>query len=235
MTFEKDPIGFAIHDFYKNGSAENIIVESDLCEDDIIPVSHLFRTFDLMPKIEQKALQLSKGRVLDIGAATGCHSTWLIENKKDVLAVDISNGAVEYMLSKDVNAKQISFLDLKNEKFDTILMLMNGIGLVGNLDKLTPALNHLKTLLNPGGTIICDSTDIKYMYEEEDGSMWVDLNSVYYGEIQFNMKYKEVESGWFDWIYIDPHTLTDYASKSGFDTEIIMEGENNHYLAVLKI
>lgn len=235
MKFEKDPIGYAIHEYEKSGSLENIIVKSDLCEDDLLPIPYLFRTFDLMPEIEQFAMLNCEGRVLDIGAGAGSHSTYLKEKGYDVLALDKSPGACDYLKRKNIKVHNIDFKELKSEKFDTILLLMNGIGLAATLEKLPAALKHLKGLLNPGGRIFCDSTDITYMYQNDDGSIWMDLNARYYGEINFNMLYRNVESGWFPWLYIDQQTLTDYAEKMGFHVDIPIEGENNHYLAELKI
>ena len=56
-----DPLGAAILDYSKQGNADNIIVHSDLCEDDILPTAYLFRTIEDMPEIEQTALKLCKG------------------------------------------------------------------------------------------------------------------------------------------------------------------------------
>ena len=235
MKFDNDPVGYAIHDFDKDLSNANIIVKSDLCEDDVLPVPYLFRDFNEMPEIEQFALMSCEGRVLDIGAGAGCHSFFLQNSGQEVLAIDRSAGAVKFLKSRGINALHIDFMKFSGEKFDTILLLMNGIGLAGSLEKLPQVLNHLKGLLNENGTIFCDSTDINYMFTNDDGSVWMDLNSNYYGEMNFNMQYKGVESGWFPWLYIDPQKLTDYGNKAGMDVEVVLEGDNNHYLAELKI
>lgn len=235
MSFENDPIGLAIHDFQKDDFDPDIIVKSDLCEDDVLPVSYLFRTFEQMPDIEKFALSLCDGKVLDIGAGAGCHAKHLKDQGIEVVALERSAGAHEYLISTGISSKKINFMDFKEEKFDTILLLMNGIGLAGSLENLPSVLGHLKTLLKPHGKILCDSTDIEYMYTNEDGSKWLDLNSAYKGEMQFNMMYKTSESGWFPWLYIDQLKFTEFATEAGFEIEILLEGENNHYLAELKI
>ncbi len=74
--------------------------------------------------------------------------------------------------------------------------MMNGIGISEKLEALKPFLAKCKSLLSENGQILLDSTDIKYLYEDEDDSVWIDLNSSYYGEFQFQMHYKE-ESGPF--------------------------------------
>lgn len=233
MKFNNDPIGLAIHEFSNGLGHQNIIVKSDLCEDDLMPIPYLFRNYNEMPELEKVALKHCKGKVLDIGACTGCHSKYLDQQGLEVVAVEKSAGAASYLRQNDIHVVEDDFMQLEEGSFDTILLLMNGMGLAGTLERLPLVLQHLKSLISPTGKILCDSTDIAYMYENEDGSMWMDLTANYYGEMQFNMIYKDQESGWFPWLYVDPLKLTEYATSAGFDVEILYRAENNHYLAAL--
>ena len=233
--FLNDPIGKAISDF-KNGIRNtNIIVHSDLCEDDEMSVNYLFRSFNNMPPIEKKALTLCRGKILDVGAAAGCHANWLIENNYDILAIDTSQGAVDYLKQNNIPAENINFFKLNNVKFDTILMLMNGIGIAGKMASLEPFLLHAKSLLNHGGQIICDSTDIQYLYEDDDGGQWIDLNSQYYGEMEFQMEYADTKTNWFPWLYIDFDTLKEKCKLIGLKAELILTSENNQFLAKITV
>ena len=232
MEFDLDPIGYAICDFAFNGFSENITVIADLCEDDILPVAYLFRENELIPELERKALDLCKGKILDVGAAAGCHSYPLYKNGFDVTAIDSSLGAVTHLKNVGISASQTNFFNMQG-KFDTLLILMNGIGIAGKLDKLPTFLKQIKNLLSETGQAICDSTDLSYLYAEDDGSMWIDLNGSYFGEMKFKMKYKEVESEWFDWLYIDFDLLKEYANKQGLNCEKIMDGPSNNYLVAL--
>jgi len=198
-----DPVGAAILDYIKTRKPDDIIVSSDICEDDVIPVEVLFRNQIEMPDLELMALESCKGKVLDVGAGAGAHSKELIDRGLDVDSIEISDGAVEYMKSIGLNARKINFFDLKDDKYDTILMMMNGIGIAGKLSNLENTLLQAKSLLQPGGKILCDSSDIKYLYEDEDGALWVDLNSEYYGNFRFQMKFKKEKGPWFDWLYVD--------------------------------
>jgi SAM-dependent methyltransferase len=229
-----DPIGLAIEDYIKTGKPKDIIVSSDICEDDIIPIEVLFRRLNEMPELEIKALANVKGSVLDVGAGTGIHSLELMNRGHQTTAIDISKGAVSYMKSKGINALHTNFFDLKNQNFDTILMLMNGIGIAGKLSNLENTLLHAKSLLNKNGKILCDSSDIKYLYEDEDGSMWIDLNSEYYGNFRFQMKYKKEMGDWFDWLYVDFDNLFKVAKKTGFKATKIFDSDD-HYLAELTL
>ncbi|GAB3197317.1 methylase of polypeptide subunit release factors [Pontibacter aydingkolensis] len=230
-----DPIGLAVSEYLAGEKKAEITVESNLAEDDFIPVQYLFRAFSEMPEMEQIALQTSKGKVLDIGAGAGCHALALQKLGYEVTALDISQGAAAVMQKQGV--KHVLHQDIFDVtgKYDTLLLLMNGIGIAGTLDGLDRFLQHAKTLLNPGGQILLESSDILYMYEDEDGSVLLDLNAGYYGEVKYNMKYKEQESGWFDWLFIDPAILEDYATKHGYTFEVMYEGDMGNYLAKLSL
>lgn len=229
-----DPVGVAILDYAATKKPNDIIVSSDICEDDIIPVEVLFRSYDEMPELEQEALELCKGKVLDVGAGAGVHSLELQDRGLEVYPIEVSEGAVAYMKKAGLKARELNFFDLKNEKYDTILMMMNGIGFAGKLSNLEHTLLHAKSLLNPGGRILCDSSDIKYLYEDEDGALWIDLNSEYYGNFRFQMKYKKEKGPWFDWLYVDYDNLHQAATKVGLKAKRVYESED-HFLAELTL
>lgn len=230
----KDAIGQAMLDYHNGVRGQQLIVKSSITEDDEIPIDYLFRTEKELPKLEKKALQLCKGKVLDVGAATGVHSLILNEKGFDILPIDVSEGAVEVMKLRGLeNAKLQDYYQIKNEKFDTIIMLMNGSGIAGNLQGLTILLNQAKKLLNKGGQLILDSSDISYMYEDEDGSVWVDLNSTYQGEVDYQMEYKDCISDEFSWLFVDFGRLCLIAESAGWKCELVQEGEHYDYLARL--
>lgn len=233
----KDPMGAAIADYYAKGRAARLRVFSSQFEEDEIPAEQLFRTFGEMPPLEQKALELAQGKILDCGAGSGCHALALQDMGKDVEAIDISPLSVDVMQKRGVKqAFQINLFDQNYlKKFDTILMLMNGSGIIGKLENMGTFFTKMKQLLNPGGCIYMDSSDLRYLFEDEDGSFLVDLVGGYYGEIDFRMQYKQVKGEPFDWLYVDFQTLSYYATENGFKAELVMEGEHYDYLACLKL
>ena len=232
----KDLFGQAIYDYHFNQNPEDLITETSISEADEMPVEYLFRTYKQMPKIEQKAMQLAKGKVLDAGCGAGSHSLYLQNEKNlEVKAIDISPKAIEVCLDRGIkNAEVINILDLKNEKFDTIILLMNGIGIAQQLKKISIFLTQLKALLNPGGQILLDSSDIIYMFDEdEDSGKWIPSERDYYGEVSFTVAYKGENEIPFDWLYIDYNTLQNAAHANGLNCELVIEGENFDYLAKL--
>ncbi|KAA9345820.1 class I SAM-dependent methyltransferase [Adhaeribacter soli] len=230
-----DPMGEALEAYINGNSKATIKVISNITEDDIISVGYLFRSFDQMPELEQQALKFCKGRVLDIGAGAGSHALWLQENGLEVDAFDISPKAVAVMKNRGLrNSFEADFWQFQpSEKYDTILLLMNGVGLAGTLEKLPEFLNLLKSWLNPGGQILLESSDILYMFEEEDGSVLLNLNSGYYGEVEYQMAFNRKTGPAFPWLFIDYALLHDYATQAGFEVNSLFEGEHGEYLAKL--
>ncbi len=236
MNDHNDPMGTAMRDYLQTGEATEIIVESNLAEDDTIPVPYLFRTWEEMPELEQLALETCYGHVLDVGAGAGCHALVLQQRGLQVTALDASAGAVAAMQQQGVaHILHRNFFDLEGLQADTLLLLMNGIGIAGNLAGLDRLLAHAKTLLTPNGQLLLESADILYMFEDEDGSVALDLNAGYYGEVKYNMHYKNHESSWFNWLFIDAAILQDYALKHGYTFEVLYEGEFGNYLAKLTL
>lgn len=230
-------MGAAIADFHKSGRAAKLIVKSSQFDDDEIPVKTLFRKFAQMPMLEKEALRLAKGDILDVGGGSGCHSLALQDMGKSVCAIDISPLSVETMQARGVNdARLINLFDPAfTDKFDTILMLMNGSGIIGKINNMGDFFIRIKQLLHPDGCVFLDSSDLKYLFEEEDGSFLIDIAGDYYGEVDFRMKYKDVEGEPFDWLYVDYQTLNLYAAEYGFKAELVKEGAHYNYLAKLTL
>jgi SAM-dependent methyltransferase len=234
----KDLFGKAILDFQTNNSPEDLITETTISEEDEMSVAYLFRDFSGMPILEQKALLLSKGKVLDVGCGAGSHSLYLQNEKNlEVTAIDISEKAIESCKLRGVSdAKVENILQFEtDEKFDTLLLLMNGTGIFGKLANISQYFQKLKSLLANNGQILIDSSDIIYMFDEdEDGGKWIS-GDAYYGELEFTISYKGQKETPFPWLYLDYNTLQNAAIANGLKCELVLEGEHYDYLASLSI
>jgi SAM-dependent methyltransferase len=229
-----DLFGKAILDFQTNNTPENIITETNISEADAMDVAYLFRSYNEMPKLEKKALQLVKGKILDVGCGAGSHSLYLQEKGFEVTSIDISKNAIVACRLRGLKNTYVqNILDIENQTFDTILLVMNGTGIFETLAKTATYLQKLKSLLAPNGQILIDSSDIIYMFdEEEDGSKWVPADD-YYGELTFTISYKNETEASFPWLYLDYNTLQNAAIANGLHCELIEEGKHFDYLARL--
>lgn len=230
----KDLFGQAIFDFYTQNNPHNIITSTNISDADIMKTKYLFRTYKQMPKIEQMALDLAYGKVLDVGCGAGCHSLYLQKTKLiDVTAIDISEKAIETCKLQGIKKAFVkSVLEYsENEVFDTILLLMNGTGIFGKLENVEKHFLKLKTLLAQKGQILIDSTDIIYMFDEDENRLDILNNENYYGELVFNIKYKNQTEEPFNWLYLDFERLKTIVNSIGMNIELLVEGKNYDYLA----
>ena len=231
---EQDPMGQALYHYFHHNDNTPIKVKTNITEGEELPVSHLFRKYSEMPFLEKEALRLVKGKVLDVGAGSGAHSLYLQDNGFDITSIDISELSCDIM--KEQGLKNVICNDIwtcEAERYDTIIFMMNGIGLVKNLEGLQVFLEYIKTFLYSKGQIILDSSDIKYMFYDDD--LWVDINLAYYGELEYQLTYKHYNAPPFSWLFIDFDRLRNIAIKCGWTVELIYEDDHFHYLARLTL
>ena len=231
MNRKADPMGRAIADYQLTGTADRLRVFSPMFDEDEIPLATLFRTYEEMPEIERKALDMTRGKTLDVGAGSGCHSLVLQGRGVDVTAIDISPLSVETMRQRGVKKVVEQDFFTVGGKYDTILMLMNGIGIVGTLERMPEFFRHLDKILATGGQVLCDSSDISYVFEDENGLIDYPDTGHYYGELSYRMQYKDTIGEPFDWLYIDAETLRKEAEENGYAVEVVAVGEHFDYMA----
>jgi len=231
LVFEAmDVLGTALKEYYFDGKSAKLWVHDNHGPKEEMPINIYFRDLDAMPYLETLALQMCKGRTLDIGAGAGSHALALQKNKLEVKAIDISEGAVEVMIDRGVNAVCTDFFAFHNELFDTLLLLMNGIGLVQNIAGLKRFFAYAKTLLKDGGQLIFDSSDLSYLYDYEIPQL-----PHYYGEVKCCYEYRKEKTEWFSWLYVDATTLANIAFDCGWKTEILFTDSSDQYLARLTL
>ncbi|MFV9552136.1 class I SAM-dependent methyltransferase [Algibacter sp. PT7-4] len=227
----KDLFGNALLDYQNGNYSEDIKTSTNISGEDDLPLPYLFRNFNTMPKLEQKALKLCKGYILDVGCGAGSHSLFLQNKGHQVKAIDVSKGAIQVAKQRGVlHTETLNVLD-ETGTFNTILLLMNGTGIFQELTLVSKYLTHLKSLLKPNGQILIDSSDIKYMYEDEDGGYWMDMNANYYGELDYFLSYKGEKEAPMKWLYLDFETLKLACETVKLKCELIIEGNHFDYLA----
>lgn len=227
----KDILGQAIHDHYHQQQEHQLWINNQYGPREEMPVEAYFREEDDMPDLEWLALNECRGDILDIGAGAGAHVLILQDRGFDVTALDISKLASDIMKVRGVNkVLTADIFEYSEQQYDTLLLLMNGIGLTGTLLILKTFLQHVKQLLKPGGQLLFDSSDIAYLYEGN-----LPENGLYYGEIQYQYQYDQQKTDWFPWLYIDEQTLTGIAEEMGYNMEVLLEDEFKQYLVKLTL
>ena len=233
-----DLLGRALTAYLRGDKKATLTVHTNVSDDEPLPASYFFRTLWEMPELERTALDECQGRVLDLGAGAGAHALELQSRGFSVRALDVSAGAVQVMQERGVQeVAQHNMFDAlaPGEHYDTILMLMNGLGLVGTLEGLARFLTHARSFLAPGGQILATSSDIAYLYEDEEGALLIDLNGPYYGEVEYTMAYEGEAGQPFPWLFVEASILEDYAEEAGYELEIIGEDDQQQYLARLTL
>jgi SAM-dependent methyltransferase len=226
-----DVFGEALKDQFYKPPSETLWVHNSYDDPEEMPVDIYFREEQEMPDLELKALELCRGKVLDVGAGVGSHALILQNRGFDVTGMDISAAAVEIMKQRGLKqAIEGDILKYEEDQFDTLLFMMNGIGLTGTIAGLASFLKKVKSLLKPGGQLVFDSSDLSYLYQE----VAFPVNG-YYGEVSFRYEYKSVKGTWFKWIYVDQETLKSLAKKQGWIVEIVFEDGQDQYLARLSL
>jgi SAM-dependent methyltransferase len=235
-SYTPDIFEVAFADYYFTGKKDATLkIINNKGDDEFVPVSYFFRSFDEMPEIEKIALNLCQGKILDVGAGSGCHSLVLQKMDFEVTALDIRKTFVGIMKERGIKKTLIAdFYHLIDRRYDTILMLMNGIGFTGDLMGLERFLEHSKELLTDDGQILFDSTDLMYIYKEKDGSIRIDLNESYYGEVEYIFEYEGQIGKPFKWLFIDFFTLQELSEKYGFHCEMLYENRDFNFLVRLQ-
>ena len=225
-----DILGTALHDYRGKKSVSPLLLHTSYGDIEEMPVAVFFRKPADFPVLERIALTHCYGKVLDIGAGAGSHALYLQQQGIAVQAMDISPGAAEVMRQRGVKqVTTVDFFQYTDGEYDTLLFLMNGIGLAGDLNGLRKLLQHCRQLLAPGGQLLFDSSDIAYLYADES----VPKPADYYGQIGYQYEYRGKKGTPFSWLYIDQHTMHSLAGEAGWTMQVLYEDDNDQYLARL--
>lgn len=224
----KDVYGEALTDFHKLQEIQApLLLHSSYGDIEEMPIDIFFRDEDDFPELEIIALALCDGKTLDVGAGVGAHARYLQDKGFTVDALEISEKACAIMKERGVhNVVAKDFFALKDVQYDTLLFLMNGIGLAGTLAGFRDLLRFSKTLMTERGQLLFDSSNIAYLYEE----FKIPLPESYLGEIQYQYEYKGEKGEPFQWVYLDQDALIKIANEENWVVQVLYEDENDQYL-----
>ncbi len=226
-----NPYSEALSDYFQGRQTKPLWIETSYGTKEEMPVDVYFRTPVEFTTLEHLSINLCEGKILDVGAAVGAMSLDLQQKGYEVIALDMEARLVEISRQRGVDkAMCANIFNIRDDTFDTVLMMMNGIGLVGTLEGLKDFLIQAKSLLNTGGQMIIDSSDISYLYEDLPKP-----DDRYFGELSYRYRYKNRVGQWFDWLYVDAATLINISEAAGWEVEIVYTDEYDQYLARMKL
>jgi SAM-dependent methyltransferase len=237
MTDAMTPHGLALRSYLAGDHDAKLSVTRSDGVVTALPIAPFFRTPAEFSALERQALDLCRGRVLDVGAGTGCHSLVLHARGLEVVSIDISAEAVDVMRQRGVpRARVADVFDFEESGFDTLLMMMHGIGMVETLAGLERFLAHARTLLNPGGRILVDSMDVRATSDPACLAYQESLRNEGHcvGEVRLRFSFRGVDGPECGWLHIDYVTLADYSGRAASSPRKVTDREGSgDYLAEL--
>ena len=228
--------GAALLDYFNGDRSATITIHDKLGKIRDYPISEIFTDASGFFELERAAVELCRGRVLDIGSGNGRHSLALQDRGLQVIAIDLLPECVQVTKRRGVKeAYQADIFNFNAPPFDTLLGIINGLSMVKTLDGLRPYLRRVRRLVKPDGQYLVHSTDVRRVPGVRDrvARNLGDSPHRYFGEIDCWLEYKGERGETFTELYVDPETLTKHASESGWACDIVAEKKEGFFLARL--
>ncbi len=222
-------ISRAVKDFIESKEEKFIKIWHNQLKEESYSASYFLRTYDKMPEYEQLALSLCQGSILDIGAGAGAHTRYLISKNLDVTSLEFDSGFAE-IIQQVENSKVIQedfFSYSTKEKFQTILLLMNGLGIAQSKARLPIMFDKLKDLLADNGRIIVEITDYKFSPEYDPTTM----NDP---EVTYRVMYEGSFSEEFHWLYPNLEMVSLECKRLNLKHQLIYEEDETLLLEIKK-
>lgn len=222
-----DLFGKALLDYYQGKQDNPLMLSHPFGAPYELDLEGYFYKLNDFSDMEIYAMSMCRGRVLDIGAAAGRHAVYL-QKEFEVDALDISENCKEVLTGRGVkNVIQDDIFTLnRNNAYDTLFLMLNGIGIAGTIEQLTKLLTKFHQLTTSKGQVIFDSSDISYLYAQKPSSH-------YFGEVEYSYEYNGIKGNDFKWLYIDVDLMYKMAKEANWKMEVVFEDDDNGYLAVL--
>jgi SAM-dependent methyltransferase len=239
LSDEEDAFGRLLLDYLAGDTGQLILELDDGRAGPALPADVFFAENHAWPAQEQQVFEFVHGRVLDVGCGAGRHSIEAQRRGLDVVAIDISPGAVEVCRRRevrDVRLLPLAAIDAGLGTFDTVLMMCGNFGLVGAAADAVLALRTLHGMTTPSARIVLDSVD---PYQDKDPAdlAYQERNRARErlpGQVTIRLRYRDSATPWFELLNVSARELNDLAAEAGWHLAHLVEGEPSEYYAVLE-
>lgn len=215
MKKAMDLIGLAVKDVIRGDKNEFVFID-DSGHISTHDIRRYLRKPSYLVSLEKQLIKEARGHILDIGCATGYYLPLLMKQGVTV-GMDISDNLIDIARKNGLEncfVGDIFKFKFKN-KFDTITLLENNIGLGGSIINTKKLLNKLKNLLNKNGQILMIIRNI---------------DNQNYFKIKLRPCWKGIVGDRFEWISFNINYLKDFLLKSGFIVDILGKDEKSYLI-----
>ncbi|HEU5064630.1 MAG TPA: class I SAM-dependent methyltransferase [Gaiellaceae bacterium] len=187
------------------------------------------------PAVERRALRFVRGRVLDVGVGAGRVALELQARGREVVAIDVSPGAVEVARNRgvsDVRLLAFEEVDASLGHFDTVVMYGNNFGLFGSRAKAQRLLRRLRPFV---ARIVATSND-PYATEDPAHLAYHERNrgrGRMSGQLRLRVRYRDLVGPWFEYLIVSPDEMADIVESTGWQLRRLVQDEGSYFVAVL--
>jgi SAM-dependent methyltransferase len=187
------------------------------------------------PAVERRALRYIRGRVLDVGVGAGRVALELQARGREVVAIDVSPGAVEVARNRgvsDVRLLAFEEVDASLGHFDTVVMYGNNFGLFGSRAKARRLLRRLRPFV---ARIVATSNN-PYATEDPAHLAYHERNrgrGRMSGQLRLRVRYRDLVGPWFEYLIVSPDEMADIVESTGWQLRRVVRDEGSYFVAVL--
>ena len=230
--------GHAMSDAWK-GIESFDLVERDDGFIHYVPGSSYLTEFEAWPRIERRAMELVRGRVIDLGCGAGRVALYLQNRGFDVLGFDISPLALKVCEERGLRKTMkgsIHDLEFPPDSFDTAIMFGNNFSLLGTPARATRILKRMHSMLSKGGLILAETLD-PYDTKEPAHLAYHAMNKNkgrLPGQVRVRVRYKQYATPWFYWLLLSRNEMDELAKRTGFDVARFIDPGGPRYIGALR-
>lgn len=239
MTPEQDAFGRELIDYMRGTNRCEVIERDDGYLDVNSDLAVYFEPYDNWPSHHKRAMRLAKGRVLDVGCGAGRHALYLQRRGLGVTGIDISPLAVKVSRMRglrDARVRAVTRISPDMGRFDTVVMLANNFGLLGNPKRARWWLKRLHKITTDDARVLAESTDPyknrdpvhrRYQAHNRDRGRLP-------GQVRLRLRYHQYRTPWFDYLLVSKREMDEIVTGTGWRVDRFIDSGEPIYIGLLK-